>query len=690
MINRGKLNLIFLNLIILLTSILAIAPILPYPPALGLDASWILAMNQAISQNIVIGRELIFTFGPYSVLQTNAYHPDNYEVGLIVGLLLSICYCLFFLRNKKFIEDRLYIWLFISLIMADSRDALLLSYPLLIALHSCYSLSRIHSPYSLKIIDKIHLILSISLLGLLPLVKISIAPMVLISSLACFYTYLVNGKRMIAIGYITIPAVSMMLLWRLSGQPLDGLQDYLNSIPLIISGYAEAMSKPSEMKLMTSGPVWQIFIYIIAALGVVLNILLNNKLNLRLRIIVILILAAYLFLSYKAGFVRHDSHAQTAGYALLLTLLPLYMYSFLKISKWLNVLIILVWASIHFFYLIGSLLLSYSDLRHSDKGIVVNDITLKKYNSDKLKQYIVNDWRDVLFGNIPRVNGLVDVGGALNLYVLHNLQSVAIGELSRRDFKIEFVKGLESISNNVRLPKLAGTSDIYPFDQSALIASGNIWNTRPVIQSYSTYNSKLLKLNAAHLEGPSAPDNIIFRLDTIDHRYPTLDDGLSLPIIISKYKITGRDSNYLYFKRNQVPTSIDYRSIHSNPSKLGQYNHLPNTEEPIIASININQTLLGKVWQFVYKPPPLNIKVELIDGSIENYKFIQSMANTGFIISPRISSNLEFAMLSEGNFHLLSKNRVKGFEINANNEDNWFWDNSFTLELKAVTFHAYE
>ncbi len=80
------------------------------------------------------------------------------------------------------------------------------------------------------------------------------------------------------------------------------------------------------------------------------------------------------------------------------------------------------------------------------------------------------------------------------------------------------------------LPILPGTVDIYSFDQTQLLASGNRWHPRPVFQSYQAYSPELLQRNRDHLSGAQAPDHIFFRIEPIDNRLPSTEDGLRLAL----------------------------------------------------------------------------------------------------------------------------------------------------------------
>lgn len=82
--------------IFILTMLCVFIPFSPLMPAFGLDPSWMLAMNQAVAQGLVFGREVIFTFGPYSAVYTQRYHPATDMLmllgcaWLLLGWLLAV------------------------------------------------------------------------------------------------------------------------------------------------------------------------------------------------------------------------------------------------------------------------------------------------------------------------------------------------------------------------------------------------------------------------------------------------------------------------------------------------------------------------------------------------------------------------------------------------------------------------
>src|SRR6476469_6515006 len=87
-------NLIFwaLQALSLITAICIFVPFSPVMPEDGLDASWMFGMNQAVAQGLAIRRDIIFTFGPYASIYTQAYHPATDYMMMFGSLYLALSY----------------------------------------------------------------------------------------------------------------------------------------------------------------------------------------------------------------------------------------------------------------------------------------------------------------------------------------------------------------------------------------------------------------------------------------------------------------------------------------------------------------------------------------------------------------------------------------------------------------------
>lgn len=64
-----------ISIFAIITTLAAFIPLNPGMPQSGLDASAMFSMNEAVAQNLKIGKDIIFTFGPYASILSQSYHP---------------------------------------------------------------------------------------------------------------------------------------------------------------------------------------------------------------------------------------------------------------------------------------------------------------------------------------------------------------------------------------------------------------------------------------------------------------------------------------------------------------------------------------------------------------------------------------------------------------------------------------
>jgi hypothetical protein len=622
--------------ILLFTSILAFAPLYPGLPGASLDPSWILAMNQAVEQGTVFGKDLIFTYGPYSALLTQAYHPVTYPWMLVLGLLLGIGYASMLLMNlNKKVNWQL--WLFaVFLILIDSRDALFFSYPLLVVLTAGKLTLTSTDPRRSIFSQRRHIdyALAVALLGLLPIVKGSLLPLSVAAGLAGFILHWRIGDRIIALMFIALPLITMVVLWHLAGQPITALPDFFQSMSPIVSGFAEAMSTfpDSSWWVMKIGIPGMIVTFITMATLFLAAIYRERTDSIVHTVVIFLYVALFIFIAFKAGFVRHDAvHVPAASSALIFAALALNIFSLGRFSVliWFS---IAFWALIHWHYFGASL-----------------------YPSNPVNQSPI-----------------------------HSLHGVIKGDRMGGRLQASFSQRLEKIHNESSIQKFNGTTDIYPYDQAALIASGNNWVSRPIPQSYSVYTPTLAKINEAHLRGPQAPDNIIFRVGTIDNRYPSIDDGLSWPTLISHYEISDKDKQYIYLKKRPTPVESKMSVVMEGSQKLGKNISVPQGEHIFFAEIDVEPTILGRLATIAFKPTPLYITVDLADGQIKRFRFIPSMAKTGFILSPLIKSTSDFTQLAGGQLPSLKQSMVNNIRIAPAGSESMFWNRDYLLKISIL------
>lgn len=614
------------KIILAVTVFCVFLPLMPVMPSQAdLDPSWVIGINQAVAQKMRFGQELIFTFGPYASIYTKGYHPATEHLELIGSFYLAALYALALLgvlRHANVIVIAA-MWLLIAG-FTTSYDSLFFSYGLLVGVYALqiFSAEKNFDPKNL-IRNAIIISLLFSGFGLYPLIKGTLFAFYFAVAFIAILYCLWNKKWLYAILIPSSAALSMLGFWLFSGQQLGDLTSYYTSISSIIAGYSDAMS--------SKGNGWEIVSYAITSILLCLYILLKGGLSTK-NIYLFLIFSLFLFINFKAGFVRHDQHSLMSGIAAVFAALLLINIFPSKATLTL--------------VLLAGVVLIQTESSHK-QGVIASA-------AKQIQATYVRSW-----------NGAI-------LRLKHHDQ-----------IESQFKQSLDVLSKLRPLPLLTGKTDIYPFDQVYLLASGNSWVTRPIFQSYSAYNPKLSQLNDDFLKSAQAPDNIFFRIATIDGRLPAGDDGKSWSTLLSNYQPIDSNKDYVILQKNRSAKTLEKLShISTNTYPVNTWVELPITVANLYASVDIKPTLIGRMKTLLFKSSELGIAARLEDGSVKQFRLIPGMAVSNFLLSPLIEETAEFGLLYTDP-KSLEKKRVKAISIWAegNPRD---WQKTYELSLKLI------
>ena len=624
---KAKVNLGYFFPISILSALTVLAIFVPFSPNMpgpGLDYSWQLALNQATAEGKAYGRELIFTYGPYASLQTWMYNPLTDNLMLFGGLFLALFYIvvlliIFWRRNVLLILAFLCV-----LISVSTTDGLFTSYALLLSLVLYRLTAPRHSFDGLDLSPGVFVPLCAPL-GFLPLIKVS---MFLVSGvfLVLYFVFLWwEGLRLVALGSVAASLVTAVVAWVVAGQSIDGLPGYVLAMWPIVSGYTDAMS--------LSGSITQVTGYIGISIALLWTVALSRSLPAAPRALLTLSFAAFLFVAFKEGFVRHDDGRATVAASALMIAAILSVWAGARVSAAIPVILA---AAVCTFFI---------DIR-----------------------------------NVPSAGGLL-FSRPMNMYrnLYYGIKNRFESEHRLRD---DYDDHLKAIRSEFAVDTLPGTTDIYPYDQAYLLASKNIWQPRPVLQSYSAYTPALAETDRNYiLSGP--PDNVIFRVETIDNRIPSLDDGASWPVLLNSFVPLKLADDTLYLQRSEAVADADRTPIHEATHWFHETVRLPAADQVLFAQLTFKKTLVGRLASFLFKPDPLDIEVSLADGTTRRFRVIPGMTETGFVLTPLIESTRDFALLF-GDRSILSDKAVRSIRIEPRNGGTRIWSDRYSLKLSRL------
>lgn len=614
------------------TAFAIFVPLAPGMPEQGLDPSWQFGMAQALEQGLVFGRDIVFTYGPYASILTNRYLPSmDYLMvysGAYLGFVFFMAAWLNF-RNCNLILQLAFLFFFGATVYL--KDHLYFLYPLLVGvgLYKSETSNKLDSDGVLN--ASVIMALLFSAFGLLPLIKasnfISCAGIFFISAFMLTY----RKKHLYALIICLSPILSMLIFWSVSGQPLSALPQYvISSIP-IISGYTEAMA--------VNGSLHEVIAFLVAGLVTIFLLYDHNTEVFPLRLVMPLMFAFILFLSFKAGFVRHDVHATIAGCMIILSAM---LGATLLEPRGVAALIACPFAA--------WILIDASHLRTSTADML-----------SRLKSTYENAW---------------------------NGTKVRIFEPGK--FQELFVNQMAVLKARSHFPMLDGAADIYSYEQTILVASGNKWNPRPVFQSYSAYTPSLSELNKNHLI--NGPEYLIFKTQPIDGRLPALEDGASWPIILSDYKPNYSIDGYLFLRRGKPAGDVSQKlnGILKGSFRLGETIAVPRGGGVVFAEITLKRNFLGDVSNAFFKPGMLALHLTLKNGSTKKYRIVSGMAKSGFVISPLIEDTKDFSSVF-ANSSFSSEKEVASFSIEPT-DLGALWNDDYQIRLFSLQYdrHHYE
>jgi hypothetical protein len=620
--------------LLIITAILVFVPLNPVMPSTDLDASFRFGINRAIAQHLVFGKDIIFPYGPYSSIYTRLYDPATDFIIMFASLFLGLATAIVV---YKLAQNRSIIWhLFFTGFLAAGTflpdPPILFFYPLLVTLF-IYQLtldSKVKDYLSFR--SKLLYILLFLPFGLLFLIKGStLVHIAGVTGLSAIILWRRNMKKL-AISICVAPLLSVFFFLKIAGQPITGLWYYLKTIFPVISGYTEAMAMHGD-KLET-------ILFLVTAFVITLFCYRLKKTATDSRLFLLLTIALLLFTAFKGGYVRHDGHAIVGTSTL---------------------------------FLIAFLLYTVIQHRYLPVILALSAVTWLYVSYNYMGPSVFNMFRPVPAIYTESLDGLM-------------IRVKGNGILQQR-----YNDRINEIRAQGKVPALKGTTDFYFYELSYLLASENTWSPRPMIQSYAAFTKELAEMNEAHLTGTNAPNNIIFRLQTIDNRYPSLDDGLSWPTIINNYSPVNNENGFLYLSQKK-PKNISPKKteIYTLTGNIGSEVVVPDTTQMLFAQLDIDKTLLGGLFITLYQPDPVDMYVTLVDGSELKYRLIPRMAKSGFIISPLVTSNEEFGLLFNDKAALKNK-RVRSFRLTNDGLGlrSLFnsWKQKYTIHLSKIEFN---
>jgi hypothetical protein len=143
-------------------------------------------------------------------------------------------------------------------------------------------------------------------------------------------------------------------------------------------------------------------------------------------------------------------------------------------------------------------------------------------------------------------------------------------------------------------------------------------------------------VDAAYLQGPDAPSQLIFSLAAIDGRYSVFDTPHTFRAILDNYEFVSRttDGRFALLERRVQSRTRAPTLLLQEQANLNARISIPRMPRAsLFMKVEISPRLIGRVLDILYKPTNLYVQLRLRDGHTEMIRFTRATAVNGLFVS---------------------------------------------------------
>jgi hypothetical protein len=675
---------------------------LPYPAPIspGLDPSWAYAISRAVKDDLIFGKDIIFTFGPLGYLITGmALDPELLSQSAVFRLITHIL--LFISVSIKVVTLRAHwqrlvivtsvIFAYLSALFGTDYQ-LLFTFIIFLSFENLFTRSPLIWTLTSGIFSGFCLLTKFTLgvstfgslllfiigdylasnLGRIYLKKHALAllniPLAAFSTSFIFLAsayYWVNFRKVFIC--LTISALASFLTWmtqkyiynRHSNSTLKNNQDksYLLDAEQGFQG-------------------WQ-FAFYISYSTLIIFVILNSSPS----------LAAFLKNSFEisSGYssamsvVDSRSFLLGLGVSSLLLILILLMHLALQGNLWfsLPLLLNLFLTFKHGFVFQDAHILIYAYSASFIIALIISKLQKPTFQRAATLLHIYSLVIIIIFFNNSLSNhapfekfihSQLNPARIAQSYSIFNLHSVKSGVINASQNNLASLRLPDSINHLLK----DKTIDIVPTEVSLVAANQLRWVPRPIFQSYSAYTKKLDDINFKSLS--STPrDYILYSFNSIGERHPFFDEprtffqlycNYQLPLNLSTFVSTQAIPELMLLERRKQSKCSPERVDQDASILWNTQLRISSSDTNIVrASVEIQYSMFGKLFKTLFRAAPVMMEVNYKDGSKQSYRIIPENSSNGVVVSHLPRNHQEALSFWQGQ---LSAN-VETFSLQAVN-----------------------
>lgn len=625
---------------------LTLAPLTLTLPNDGLDPSWGLVIERAALQGWQWGRDIVFTFGPYGYHFQRIFHPDlaaEVLAGSAIRAALIGLGVAFTLRGAGIWQSCAALAA-VALALPVARDSAYFLLPFLVAV--------LHFTRPAKA-PLWYLLLVAAYCGFAALIKTTFAILGLVVLLIVDLDRLLDRRVPV---FTPVCLAATLAAYIVAGQSFASLPDFIALSLDVASGFSDAMSVFDWLRAVELSAF-------IGASTVVLALVLaeenrRGRLGTRTGRLTVLALAVFWFVTYKAGFTRHDLHTLVS------------------------------WTCLG----VGAAL--YAAARRDAPPSPVRHMLLAAAVCIALLAPV----------RLALAPGF-GLGGVLLQTLFQNPREtlseaaalITKPEAWQAEMQRRRALSLAAIRDRNPLPASEGTIDTVPSLQAAVVAAdldgGAAYHPRPMFQEYSTYTAGLIAANFAFMESDDAPDTVLLAPGSIDNRYPSLSEGPLWPILLRRYADAGLagplghldgEVDVLVLRRRDSDAVVTLGQEETVTARFGVPLALPDAGAPLVAKIDLPLSATGWMLSVLHQTPTVRITVALVDGTRHTHRLIPDIARAGFVLSPYMPDAATARQLFSSRGGGGGEHRVTEIQVDVPDLIHWAFADRISVSIRTV------
>jgi len=604
---------LIVSIIFIFTSIWSF-PLLTMELITGYDSWWIIGLHLAKTNDLVWGTDIVWTYGPlgyllYPITVDNELWQHTFFYGIISHSLFFLTAFFFVLKTSHPIRNAVVFGFFsIYFMWLD-----LYYFPWIGILIGFY----LYLEYSKNKFFLIPLAFSAAFLTFTKFDLGIGSTSILV--LSCIYLAL-RGRIKESILCIVLYTSFLILIWQAVTNSLESFPNFITNSFDLASGFTSVMPLDNLPFFLLLMSIPTLVLYILW--------IFNKNQNNRKHLKFLFISPITVFFFFKEGYMRFDLihvfifFLLTATFFLILTMINngktnkilLYStYGLIIVYSFSSLFIISEW----FVYQTNQNPTVSETLNEATKNLgIMYSAPYLPYVSQQF-EYFVNDEQ-------------------LELKKAEQKQNL------KNSFFPLSQKTLELLGNH--------TVDVIPFDIGLAYAYDLNYQQRPLMVSVGyTQNTDII--NAKHFASVSAPDYILYEKRTLDYHYPLFDEPATFRTLLCHYHQVHLDGGRIVLEKNDKNICLGEKIISEQTVNFEQLVSVPtNADSYLFAKINIQQNLLGKIFDYLYKKPQVFIQIneEIV------YRYITSTGQNGILLNYNSESKEDCTLIDRVNSFLIT------------------------------------